>query len=58
LHRVNRGLARRIGAATGGDPARNAVVLLDAYTTLLPDAIEQSLAEMRPLFAALLEDAR
>jgi hypothetical protein len=58
LHQVNRGLARRIGAATGSDPARNAVVLLDAYTTLLPNAIEQSLADMRPLFGALLEDAR
>jgi hypothetical protein len=54
LHRVNRGLAKRIGAATGGDPARNAVALLDAYTTLLPNAIEQALADMRPLFGALL----
>jgi uncharacterized protein DUF6901 len=58
LHRVNRGLAKRIGAATGGDPARNAVALLDAYTTLLPNAIEQALADMRPLFGALLDDAR
>jgi len=58
LHRVNRGLARRIGAATGSDPARNAVALLDAYATLLPNAIEQSLADMRPLFGALLDDAR
>ncbi len=55
LHRVNRGLARRIGAATGGDPARNAVALLDAYTTLLPNAIEQTLADLRPLFGALLD---
>lgn len=53
LHKVNRGIARRIGAATPHDPARNAVVLLDAYTTLLPNAIEQSLAEMRPLFAGV-----
>ena len=58
LHRVNRGLSKRIGAATGGDPARNAVALLDAYTTLLPNAIEQALADMRPLFGALLDDAR
>lgn len=53
LHKVNRGIARRIGAATPNDPARNAVVLLDAYTTLLPNAIDQSLAEMRPLFAGI-----
>lgn len=50
LHKVNRGIARRLGAATRNDPTRNAVVLLDAYTTLLPEAIDQSLAEMRPLF--------
>lgn len=56
LHKVNRGLSRRIGAATGGDPARNAVVLLDAYTTLLPSAIDHSLADMRPLFGAFLSD--
>jgi hypothetical protein len=53
LHKVNRGMARRLGAATRNDPARNAVVLLDAYTTLLPEAIDQSLAEMRPLFEDL-----
>ncbi len=53
LHKVNRGIARRLGAATRNDPARNAVVLLDAYTTLLPEAIDQSLAEMRPLFETL-----
>ena len=52
LHKVNRGIAKRIGAATPNDPARNAVVLLDAYTTLLPNAIDQSLAEMQPLFCA------
>jgi hypothetical protein len=50
LHKVNRGIARRLGAATRNDPARNAVVLLDAYTTLLPAAIDRSLEEMRPLF--------
>ncbi len=53
LHKVNRGIAKRISAAARNDPARNAVVLLDAYTTLLPNAIDQSLAEMRPLFAGV-----
>lgn len=56
LHKVNRGLARRIGAATANDPARNAVVLLDAYTTLLPTTIEQALADLEPLFGALMAD--
>jgi hypothetical protein len=54
LHKVNRGIARRISSATAHDPARNAVVLLDAYTTLLPSAIDQSLADMKPLFGAAL----
>ncbi len=57
LHKVNRGIARRLGAATRNDPARNALVLLDAYTTLLPDAIDQSLTEMRPLFEAAAGDS-
>jgi hypothetical protein len=58
LHHVNRGLSRRIGAATANDPARNAVVLLDAYTTLLPGTIDQALADFRPLFAALIDSER
>jgi hypothetical protein len=50
LHVVNRGMSRRLGAATHTDPARNAIALLDAYTTLLPAALENSLAELKPLF--------
>jgi len=50
LHIVNRDMSRRLGAATRSDPARNAIALLDSYTTLLPAAIEGSLAELRPLF--------
>jgi len=57
LHQVNRGLARRIGSATANDPARNAVVLLDAYTTLLPNAIDQALSDFAPLFAAILQQS-
>jgi hypothetical protein len=33
LHLVNRDMSRRLGAATRSDPARNAMALLDAYTT-------------------------
>jgi hypothetical protein len=50
LHVVNRGMARRLGAATRTDPAQNAMALLDSYTALLPVAIEDSLEELRPLF--------
>jgi hypothetical protein len=52
LHVVNRGMARRLGAATRTDPAQNAMALLDSYTTLLPAALEGSLDELRPLFDA------
>jgi hypothetical protein len=52
LHVVNRDMARRLGAATRTDPARNAIALLDSYTTLLPAALESSLEELKPLFDA------
>jgi hypothetical protein len=50
LHVVNRDMSRRLGAATRTDPARNAMALLDAYTALLPAALECSLEELKPLF--------
>ena len=52
LHVVNRDMSRRLGAATRSDPARNAIALLDSYTTLLPAALERSFDELRPLFGA------
>ena len=52
LHVVNRDMSRRLGAATRTDPAQNAMALLDAYTTLLPAALESSLQELKPLFDA------
>lgn len=52
LHVVNRDMSRRLGSATRTDPARNAMALLDSYTTLLPIALESSFDELRPLFDA------
>jgi hypothetical protein len=52
LHIVNRDMSRRLGAATRTDPARNAMALLDSYTTLLPAALESQLTELKPLFDA------
>lgn len=52
IHVVNRDMSRRLGAATRTDPARNAMALLDTYTTLLPAALECSLDELKPLFDA------
>jgi hypothetical protein len=55
LHIVNRDMSRRLGAATRTDPARNAMALLDSYTTLLPAVLERSFDELKPLFNAWLE---
>ena len=52
LHVVNRDMSRRLGAATRTDPAQNAMALLDAYTTILPAALESSLEELKPYFDA------
>jgi hypothetical protein len=49
---VNRDMSRRLGAATRTDPARNAMALLDAYTSLLPAALDSSLEDLKPLFGA------
>jgi len=52
LNVVNRDMSRRLGAAAQTDPARNAIALLDAFATLLPDALDKSLEEIAPLFSA------
>jgi hypothetical protein len=52
LHVVNRDMSRRLGAAARTDPAQNAIALLDAYTALLPAALESKLEELKPLFDA------
>jgi hypothetical protein len=52
LHLVNRDMSRRLGAATRTDPARNAMALLDSYTSLLPAALDSSLEDLKPLFGA------
>jgi hypothetical protein len=50
LHPVNRGIARRLRAASRGDPALNAVTLLDTYASLLPSTLDEALAELEALF--------
>jgi hypothetical protein len=52
LHQVNRGIARRLRAATRSDPALNAVALLDTFASLLPNTLEQSLSELDALFGS------
>jgi hypothetical protein len=55
VHAVNRGMALRLRAASRQDAIVNAVVLLDVYSSLVPAAIHDILAEIKPAFAALLE---
>src|SRR5260370_211867 len=49
LHIVNRGMSRRLGAATRTDPAQNPMALLAAYTTLFPPPLPSSLQDLNPL---------
>lgn len=56
VHAVNRGMAQRLRAASRQDAIVNAIVLLDVYTSLVPAAIHDILDEIRPAFAALLEE--
>jgi hypothetical protein len=54
VHQVNLGLVQRLRAATHEDAIVNAVVLLDVYTSLVPAAFQEMLAEIAPTFKALL----
>jgi hypothetical protein len=54
---VNRAFAERLRAASELDAALNAIVALDMHTMVMPMAIDDSLADLRDLFAPyLLED--
>jgi len=52
LSRVNRGIARRLRAATRSDPALNAVALLDTFASLVPGTLDEALDELDALFDA------
>jgi hypothetical protein len=54
LEKVNRGIVARIRASRTEDGALNAIVLLDMYAKTMPFAVEESLAELQPLFASYL----
>ncbi len=53
---VNRHIAKRLRAAAKTDSAVNAVVLLDMFALVFPDAIEESLDDIRGLFRPFLVD--
>ena len=54
VEKVNRGIVARIRASKTQDGALNAIVLLDLYAKSLPFAVEESLAELKPLFSSYL----
>lgn len=54
VHQVNVGLVQRLRAATHQDAIVNAVVLLDVYSSLVPAALDELLAEIKPTFEVLL----
>lgn len=56
MHLLNKAVASRVQTATTSDSLKNAITLLDMYSTLIPMLIEDELVEMRRFFAAYLPD--
>ena len=54
LRIVNKSLGERLQSASESDSTLNAMVLLDVYAIMIPDAIEESLEDLRPLFDRFL----
>jgi hypothetical protein len=52
LHEINVAMAKRLRAANSEDATVNGVVLLDLLAKAIPDSVAESLASLRPLFAA------
>jgi hypothetical protein len=55
IHVLNKSMANRLRAITDEDVALNAVVILDAFAQCVPFVIEESLDEIRNLFASYLK---
>jgi hypothetical protein len=51
MQTVNGAIARRLRVATANDSSVNAIVILDSFAQIVPFAIEESLEELRYLFA-------
>lgn len=56
LHILNTSIARRLQNATLSDSTKNAVTLMDMYSTLVPLLLEDELVEMRGFFNAYLPE--
>lgn len=47
---VNKGIIERIRSLKGGDANKNAIIVLDNFSSLLPLEISSGLSEIKPLF--------
>lgn len=56
LGTLHKAVASRLQMATRSDSVKNAIALLDMYSTLVPLLIEDELAEMRGFFRAFLPE--
>ncbi len=56
LHILNKAIASRLQTATDSDSAKNAITLLDMYSSLVPMLLEDQLVEIRSVFKAYLPD--
>jgi hypothetical protein len=56
LHIVNKSVASRLQSVTASDSIKNAITLLDMYSSLVPMLLEDQLVEMRRFFNAYLPD--
>ena len=54
LHILNKAIASRLQYATDSDSSKNAITLLDMYSSLVPMLLEDQLAEIRGFFSAFL----
>lgn len=56
LHVVNKAVASRLQTATTSDSVKNAITLLDMYSSLIPMLLQDQLVEIRRFFNAYLPD--
>jgi hypothetical protein len=56
FHVLNKAIASRLQYATDSDSSKNAITLLDMYSSLVPMLLEDQLAEIRGFFTAFLPE--
>ncbi len=57
LHILNKSVKERITSATHSDSVKNAITLIDMYSTLIPMLIEDELVELRGFFNAYFTES-